>query len=229
MGWWLMHFACQPCSLVSHARVLAFPGKIPCWLTLSVCLTSFWSSFPSSSSPCSLTASDLPLSVLLHLSLQCPACCGFIRIGSVPGSLLFLTICLAGQQRSAPKNGSFLFEHRCSKCSQAQLGTYSFTVSFLLLKLKIALERESRPVKRWIISSSSEWVGSTGNACSGLLLAALTPHGLTVLLGMWQQLLVLGEVFEAEEASCTHTQVWCRSFQATASLAPALTPLFMPL
>lgn len=175
MGWWLTYFTCQPCSLVSPAGVLVFPSKIPCWLTLPICLTSFWASFPSSSSPLSL----IELPVACHCPF-CPTClCSALPTVTSFLSGPFQVLCSFCLFHTL-KNGSFLFEHRCSECSQPQRATYSIAVSSLLLQLKIAVERESRPMKRWIISSSSEWVSSTGNAGSGLQLAAVTPHGLIV-------------------------------------------------
>lgn len=108
---------------------------------------------------------------------QYPACCNFLHIVSVPGPLLFLSLF---HRMTSP---------RLKKLVHSFLNTDAGSAS----KLSSALPESQHLPTSWTedstgegissyetISSTSEWVRSTGNTHSRLQLAAVTPHELTV-------------------------------------------------
>lgn len=221
LGLWLTYFLRQLCSPLFFVQGGLHSQEHPLQ-TYTVHLSSvFGHPFLHLPPPLfNLTPSSLLLSILFHLSLQCCAHCNLLCLGPVLGSSLFLTVCFPGQQHCTLKYWSFLLEHRWSKRFQPQLSAYSITAGFLLLKQKIALERESHPTKWWALSSSAEWFSSTRNACSVLQLAAGAPHGLFVCYGECDS----SSWFSGRLFRQKHTQAWWGLLQATVALALSLTP-----
>lgn len=225
MGCWITYSTCQPFCLVSHARVLAFPKKIPCSLTFSICLISFWASFPSSFSLLSLIYPPVACPCPFFSTLQCPVYCDCLCIRSVPVSLLFVTVCFAEQRCCGLKMLHSLLNTDVAGAPNNSLTLTASQSASYFLYWRSHWRRKPCPLKRWIIifrTSQLYW------KCS-LWIAAVSPHELIVCCWQCGSSSWLSERFFRQKQYHTHTLGWCWSFQATAALAPTLTPCFKPL